>query len=306
MAEIKWIKLSIDMFDNRKIRHIRKLPEGDNIVLIWVILLTLAGRCNASGMIFLTENIPYTNKMLADELGFEESVIALSLQVLEQFGMICRESNVLMVSGWEDHQNIDGMDRVREQARLRKQKQRERKNELLCDSPRDSHVTVTPSHATDIDIELDKDIDINNIVEQSPTPPRKKATKPEYPYKEIVDYLNEKAGKNFLATSKDTRNHIRARFTAGYGLDDFKKVIDIKVSKWKGTEFEDYLRPGTLFSNKFEGYLNESPSRAAPRAKQTGFNNIERQSTDYKAAVKQQQMEWLEQMKKGGGDSGTA
>ena len=58
MAEVKWVKLTTDMFDNRKIKYLRKLPEGNNIVLIWVMLLTMAGRCNSGGMIFITENIP--------------------------------------------------------------------------------------------------------------------------------------------------------------------------------------------------------------------------------------------------------
>ena len=82
MADVKWIKITTDMFDNRKIKHLRKLPEGNNIVLIWVMLLTAAGRCNASGMVFLTENIPYTPKMLADELEFEESTVVLALEAL--------------------------------------------------------------------------------------------------------------------------------------------------------------------------------------------------------------------------------
>lgn len=84
--DVKWVKITTDMFDNRKIKHIRKLPEGNNIILIWVMLLSLAGKCNASGMIFLTENIPYTEKMLGDELGFEESVIKVALTALESFG----------------------------------------------------------------------------------------------------------------------------------------------------------------------------------------------------------------------------
>lgn len=88
MADVKWIKITTDMFDNRKIKHLRRLPEGDSIVLIWIMLLTLAGRCNANGMIFLTENIPYTPKMLADELDFEESIVRLALEALEQLGMI--------------------------------------------------------------------------------------------------------------------------------------------------------------------------------------------------------------------------
>ena len=67
---ISWIKIDVGMFENRKIRYLRKQPEGDSIVLIWIMLLTLAGRCNAGGAIFLTETVPYTPQMLADELGF--------------------------------------------------------------------------------------------------------------------------------------------------------------------------------------------------------------------------------------------
>ena len=125
MADVKWIKITTDMFDNRKIKHLRRLPDGNSIVLIWVMLLTLAGRCNSGGMIFLTENIPYTPKMLADELDFEESTVQLALNVLEQLGMIQTNSNgFLAVTGWTEHQNIEGMERIREQTRKRVQKHR--------------------------------------------------------------------------------------------------------------------------------------------------------------------------------------
>ena len=128
MNDVKWIKLTTDMFDNRKIKAIRKLPEGNNIILIWVMLLSLAGRCNASGMIFLTENIPYTNKMLADELDFEESVICIALNTLEKFGMIARDENLFIsVNNWFEYQSVDGMERIREQNRLRNIEYRKRK-----------------------------------------------------------------------------------------------------------------------------------------------------------------------------------
>ena len=97
------------MFDNRKIKHLRRLPDGNSIVLIWVMLLTMAGRCNSGGMIFLTENIPYTPKMLADELDFEESTVQLALEALERLGMIRRDADgILAVTGWEEHQNKQG------------------------------------------------------------------------------------------------------------------------------------------------------------------------------------------------------
>lgn len=73
---------------------------------------------------------------------------------------------------------------------------------------------------------------------------------------QIVSYLNEKAGTNYKATTKDTVSHINARLSDGFTVDDFKTVIDKKVNEWQGTEFEKYLRPKTLFGTKFESYLN--------------------------------------------------
>lgn len=140
MNEIKWVKITTDMFDNRKIKAIRKLPEGNNIILIWVMLLSLAGRCNASGMIFLTENIPYTNKMLADELNFDESVICIALDTLEKFGMIARDENLLIsVNNWDEYQNVDGMDKIRQQTRKRVSKYRERQRSQALELGQKEH-----------------------------------------------------------------------------------------------------------------------------------------------------------------------
>ena len=76
--------------------------------------------------------------------------------------------------------------------------------------------------------------------------------------KYIVDYLNEKASKNFKHTSAKTKEKISARFNEGFTVDDFKRVIDIKVGSWlKDKEMNKYLRPETLFGTKFESYLNE-------------------------------------------------
>lgn len=156
MADVKWIKITTDMFDNRKVRHLRRLPEGNNIVLIWVMLLTMAGRCNAGGMIFLTENIPYNTKMLADELGFEENTVRLALEALERFGMVNTSGDWLSIAGWQEHQNIDGMERIREQNRVRQKKWYDKQKAL----PNVSHnVTVTQPNATDKDKEEDIDKD---------------------------------------------------------------------------------------------------------------------------------------------------
>ena len=157
MADVQWIRITTDMFDNRKIKHLRKLPEGNNIVLIWVMLLTMAGRCNAGGMIFLTENIPYTTKMLADELGFEENTIRLALQVFEELHMVTTDQEYLCVPGWEEYQNVEGLDRIREQTRVRVANHRERKRLSVCNVT--GNVTVTPCNATEEDKEVEVDIE---------------------------------------------------------------------------------------------------------------------------------------------------
>ena len=75
--------------------------------------------------------------------------------------------------------------------------------------------------------------------------------------KEIIDYLNEKAGTNYRYDTKKVDSVVSARINEGATFDDFRKCIDNKVSAWTGTNMEQYLRPETLFSNKFWGYVNE-------------------------------------------------
>ena len=163
MADVKWIKIAINMFDNRKIRQIETMPDGDSLLLIWVKLLCLAGNVNDGGYIYLTKEIPYTDEMLATQFNKPITTIRLALKTFEQFGMIEIINNMIFLSSWEKYQNTDKLAEIREQNRLRKQAQRQREKEQKLLPSRDCHVTqdgqVTPCHATDI--EEDKDIDID-------------------------------------------------------------------------------------------------------------------------------------------------
>lgn len=155
MADVKWVKITTDMFDNRKIKHLRRLPDGNSIVLIWVMLITMAGRCNANGMIFLTEDIPYTPKMLADELDFEENTVQLALDALQRLNMITIIDGTFSITNWEEYQNVDGLERIKEQTRKRVAKHRE--NKRLEASNVTCNVTETPGNATEEEIEEDKE-----------------------------------------------------------------------------------------------------------------------------------------------------
>lgn len=216
MADVKWIKIATDMFDNRKIKYLRRLPDGNNIVLMWVMLLTMAGRCNANGVIFLTENIPYTANMLADELDFKENMVQSALQTLERLGMIAIDNEFISVPGWDEYQNIEGMEKIREQNRIRKQQQREKEKLLSVNChavSRDGHAMSRDGHAIEEDIEKDKDIDIEE----------KERTN----CKQIVDLFHSICvSYPYVKTlSEARRKAIKARLKA-YSLDDFKILFE--------------------------------------------------------------------------------
>ena len=160
--EIQWIKIRTDMFDHRKIKQIETLPDGDSIIVIWVKLLCLAGATNNGGLIYLTRDIPYTEEMLANEFRRPVNTVRLALQTFEMMGMIEKLDNIYTVANWEKYQSIEGMEKIKEQNKMRKRKQREREKLALEEK---SHVTVTGRHATDkeIDIEEEKEKDIEPI-----------------------------------------------------------------------------------------------------------------------------------------------
>ncbi|WP_078428791.1 phage replisome organizer N-terminal domain-containing protein [Alkalihalobacterium alkalinitrilicum] len=243
MSEVKWIKLSTQMFDDEKIRLIESMPEADAILVIWIKLLAQAGKTNASGYIYLNENIPYTDEMLSTIFNRPLNTVRLALSTFVQFGMIeINEDKFISITNWEKHQNIHGLEKIREQNRLRKQKERQRKS--LSQS---SHVTVTQGHATEE--ELEEDIELEEERDKEKDIP---------PVNEIVNYLNEITKKNYRATTPKTKTLINARWNEGFRLDDFKRVIDSKYSQWKNDKkMNNYLRPETLFGTKFESYLNE-------------------------------------------------
>ncbi|WML35375.1 phage replisome organizer N-terminal domain-containing protein [Clostridium sp. OS1-26] len=131
MAELKWIKLNLDMFDNRKIKQIRKLPGGNDMVLFWVMLLTLAGRSNCQGYILFTENIPYTPEMLSTECDIELNTVKMALEIFSKFGMITIKEETIAIMGWSEHQNVEGMERAKVLTNERVKRHRAKKKELL-------------------------------------------------------------------------------------------------------------------------------------------------------------------------------
>lgn len=165
MAEVTWIKLSTSMFEDEKIKLIRKMPEGNNMLVVWVYLLVLAGKCNSGGYIFLTEDIPYTDEMLATVVDMPVSIVRLALKTFEQLNMIeLDDDNRIFVSNWSKHQNVDGLEKIREQNRERQRRFRERKKKEMLGKGY-GNVTVTLRNAIEEERDQEEEEDLEGEIE---------------------------------------------------------------------------------------------------------------------------------------------
>ncbi|MFL0168703.1 phage replisome organizer N-terminal domain-containing protein, partial [Candidatus Clostridium helianthi] len=130
MADIKWIKLATCMPDDEKMKLIDAMKERDTIHYVWIRILLLGGKLNANGEIFLSEGKPLTSKMLAILFSRPLEAIKLALRVLSKFGMIeIAPDKVIRIVNWDKYQNIEGMEKVREQNRKRAETHREKKKQ---------------------------------------------------------------------------------------------------------------------------------------------------------------------------------
>lgn len=124
MSAIKWIKLNVDMFDDEKIKIIQSMPEGDSLLIVWIKLITLAGKTNDGGYIYINDNMPYTDEMLATIMNKPLNIIQLALSTFNKLGMIENDEKGIYLVNFEKHQSLDRMQELKEYNRLAQQKHR--------------------------------------------------------------------------------------------------------------------------------------------------------------------------------------
>lgn len=178
MSSIKWIKLNVDMFDDEKIKIIQSMPEGDSLLIVWIKLITLAGKTNDGGYIYINENMAYTDEMLSVIMNKPLNIIQLALGTFTKLGMIEIDEKGIYLINFEKYQSLDRMAELKEYNRLAQQKHRAKiKSQKL---------SMTSQSCQDIDIDIDKDIDKEYIKESK----KKSFKKPTI--EEIQDYCKER------------------------------------------------------------------------------------------------------------------
>lgn len=239
MSDINWIRLSTGLFDNRKIKFIEHMPDGDSIIVIWCKLLCLGGQINDDGFVYLTKEIPFTEDIMASLFERPIATVRLALDTFQRFGMIEILDDVLHISNWERYQNIDGMNRIREQTRKRVAEHRERKRlEGNATVTQPCNVTVTECNATDKN-RIDKNrLDKNNSKFVPPT------------VEEIQEYIKE------IGSSVDAQRFFDYYAKQGWLLANGNKMKDWKaaIRNWN----RDEKKPKTESKNSWmKGYVKK-------------------------------------------------
>lgn len=170
LSDVKWIKITTDIFDDEKILLIESLPSADSIITIWFKLLTLAGKQNNNGVLLMNDKIAYTEEMLSTIFRRDLPTVRLALNTFEKFGMIEIVDGVITIPNWNKHQTLDSYERKKERDR-QYQVERRKKQRQIAQKSSDNRLTQDDLSATqssdvavsDIDIEEDIDKDIITV-----------------------------------------------------------------------------------------------------------------------------------------------
>lgn len=182
MADVKWIKLNVGMFDGNSFKKIKKAKIGgesfrDKLTAVWFELMDFAGKCNAGGQLIESQEIPFSSiDDIAILIDREPEELNLCMQYYIANRMIIVIDDIYMLANWAKYQNEDGLEKIRKQNRIRQKRWYEKQKELPNVTP---NVSVTLPNATDIDIEEDKESDEDILRNSSEFKP-KKPTKHKY------------------------------------------------------------------------------------------------------------------------------
>lgn len=159
-SNVKWIKITTDIFDDEKILLIESLPESDAIIVIWFKLLCLAGKQNNKGVFMLNERIAYTEDMLAAIFRRKTATVKMALEVFERFGMIETVDGVITIPNWGKHQNMDKIEAKTEYMKGYMKNYREKQKALVCKTNSKTNSKAN-SKANVSEADIDKEIDID-------------------------------------------------------------------------------------------------------------------------------------------------
>ncbi len=245
---VKWIKITTDIFDDEKILMIESMPSADSIIVIWLKLLTFAGKQNNDGVFLMSNRIAYTDEMLACIFRRDVNLVRLALRTFEQFGMIEIIENVITIPNWGKHQTLDAYEKKKERDRERIARKRAEQKALIALSP-DKSPDKSPDVAfsdKEEDKEKDKEIDKKNSARQP-----SKADVDAF-FESVWELYPVKKGKGQVSETKR-----KALFKIGY--EPLERAINRYLTELKkDASWRKPQNGSTFFNSGYVDYLDEN------------------------------------------------
>lgn len=215
MADVKWIKITTDIFDDEKVLMIESMPSADSIIVIWFKLLTFAGKQNNDGVFLMSNRIAFTDEMLACIFRRDVNLVRLALRTFEQFGMIEIIDNVITIPNWNKHQTLDSYEKKKERDRLYQQERRAKQRLLAAGSSDKSSDTSSDVAISEEDKEREEDKELDIEKEER------------VDCQQIVDLYHSicKSYPSVRSLSEARKKAIKARLKT-YSLEDFRTVFE--------------------------------------------------------------------------------
>lgn len=312
MADVKWIKITTDIFDDEKILMIESMPSADSIIVIWLKLLTFAGKQNNDGVFLMSNRIAYTEEMLACIFRRDINLVRLALRTFEQFGMIEIIEKVITIPNWNKHQSLDAYEKKKERDKLYMRERRAAQKALVeKSSDKSSDSKTTPSSDVvvsegDIEEEKEKEKERDNKISAD--------------LQSVVDLYHSicVSYPRIRSLSDARKKAIKARLKS-YSLDDFKTLFENAEASsflkgvdggWKASF--DWLIKEANMLKVLEGNYTDKPRRYGYKEKTPGWmeftvGDAEREAiervlqddTDFQAEAEQLRRELQESFGKG-------
>lgn len=281
--DVKWIKITTDIFDDEKILMIESMPSADSIIVIWFKLLAFAGKQNNNGVFLMSNRIAYTDEMLASIFRRDVNTVRLALRAFEQFGMIEIIDNVITIPNWGKHQTLDAYEKKKERDRARIARKRAEQKALIAMSP-----DVSPDSSPDTSpvvafLEEDKEKE-----EERESDNKNKTIN----YQQIVDMYNSICASlpRVRSLSEARKKAIRARLNT-YTVEDFKTLFEMAESSdfLKGSSESnwtanfDWLIKDANMAKVLDGNYANKPKRYGRKEPVPGWMNKPREIDDDEA-----------------------
>lgn len=263
MADVKWIKITTDIFDDEKILLIESLPDAYAIIVVWFKLLCLAGKMNNSGVFMMNNQIAYTDKMLATIFRMKEATVTMALQTFEQFGMVEIIDGVITIPNWGKHQSLDQLESKKEYMRNYMKGYREKQRLLSSGKPNRKTNNKTNVSEAEEEIEEETEEELEEYKKKGKKHSAKQPSKAEVDafFESVWELYPVKKGKGQVSDTKRKELY-------KIGLDNLKRAIDRYLKELqKDASWRKPQNGSTFFNSGYVDYLDENfvPDQTEPK-----------------------------------------